>query len=118
MDNTTYEFFIRRAWDCDRFKHGADTDTWEGLTREFWNYQEAIGTDREIKCKRIFEKRLAEVKDYLNKAYDKLLSNNAKNAVLADQIMALKGRANIAVKPADLFVTVRSSLDLIISNDL
>ena len=28
MDNTTYEFFIRRAWKCERGQKGANTDTW------------------------------------------------------------------------------------------
>lgn len=31
MDNLTYEVFIRRCWNCERFKHGANTDTWERL---------------------------------------------------------------------------------------
>ena len=30
-ENMTYEIFIRKCHPCDRFEHGANTDTWEYL---------------------------------------------------------------------------------------
>lgn len=41
MDNTTYEFFITRCWDCDRLKHGASADTWEELVGKHYNFKNA-----------------------------------------------------------------------------
>jgi hypothetical protein len=42
MDNTTYEFFIRRAWQCDRFVKGANTVTWESLLYKKNNFDNSI----------------------------------------------------------------------------
>ena len=39
MDTTTYEFFITRCLNCERFEHGANTDTWQELLVNYWHFK-------------------------------------------------------------------------------
>src|SRR5690606_1243907 len=83
MDNTTYEFFIRRCWDCDRFSHGANTDTWEDLLIKHHNLKNAsVGTFKE--AEKEFTKKLAQVKAYLDKAFNKLITTAKKKKINPD----------------------------------
>ena len=40
-ENLSYEYFIRRCWDCSRFKRGADTDLWDSLRGKEYDYLQA-----------------------------------------------------------------------------
>lgn len=74
MDNTTYEFFIRRCWNCDRFKHGANTDTWERLTIDYWEFKNPKPGANVARLETAYIKKLNEVQGFLDKAFNKLIS--------------------------------------------
>ena len=63
----SYEFFIRRAFNCDRGKHGAETGYLRFLLLS------DLGQNY---LSQSYEKQLAEVKQFLLKAIDKFLSRN------------------------------------------
>lgn len=121
MDNTTYEFFIRRAWQCDRFEKGANTDTWESLLYKKYNFDNSIGTATETKNKVEYEKKFAEVKQYIDNAYNNLLYRATKinnNDDLVDTLLDLKTRATNSVNPADLYKTLKDSFETINNHNL
>ena len=73
---TTYEFFILRCFRSKRFDYGANTDTWDTLHSKYLNFLDAKNhnSKREL-CDTETEylQNLNEVKNYLDKAYQKLL---------------------------------------------
>jgi hypothetical protein len=114
MDNTTYEFFIRRAWQCDRFEKGANTDTWEILLYKKYNFDNTIGTATETENKAEYAKKFAEVKQYIDNAYNNLLYRATKinnNDDLVDTLLDLKTRATNSDNPADLYQTLKDSFE-------
>lgn len=64
MYGTSYEFFITRAFGCDRFKHGATNALLEFLL---------IADLGKNYLSKPYEKQLNEVKNYLQKAIQKYL---------------------------------------------
>jgi hypothetical protein len=120
MDNTTYEFFIRRCWDCDRFKHGANTDTWEDLLVKHYNFKNANVGNFKITQKE-FEKKLEKVKGYLDKAYSKLISTATKkkvNPIVIEQLS--KSRALVAAlsEPKEIFDALKAVFPIMNDNNL
>lgn len=96
MDNTTYEFFIRRCWDCERLKHGANTDIWEDLLTKHYDLQKA-NVGNFIRTQKEFDKKLAQVKNYLDKAYNKLIVTANKKKINPETIALLsESRALVA----------------------
>jgi len=96
MDNTTYEFFIRRAWKCDRFQKGANTETWASLLYEKFNYEESIGQATEPKLKNEYDSKFSQVKNYIDNAYNNLLNRATEinnNDDLVNSLLDFKTRA-------------------------
>ena len=120
MDNTTYEFFIRRCWDCDRFKHGANTDTWEDLLIKHYDFKNANVGNFKI-CQKEFEKKLEQVKTYLVKAFNKLIANASKKKVSPEIItQLLEARSVVAEssEPKEIFDTLKTVFPLMNANNL
>lgn len=120
MDNTTYEFFIRRCWDCDRFKHGANTDTWEDLVIKHYNFKNANVGNFKFNQKE-FEKKLEQVKGYLDKAYNKLIATANKkkvNPLAIEQLLALRAVVVASSEPKQIFDTLKMAFPLMNANDL
>lgn len=121
MDNTTYEFFIRRAWKCDRFKKGADTDIWESLLYKKHFYEQSIGELTENKLKKEYDNKFAQIKDFINNAYNNLLYRATKgnnNKVLVDSLLDLKNQADASETPQELFDVLKSSFQILNDNNL
>ncbi|MES2681328.1 MAG: hypothetical protein V4635_15645 [Bacteroidota bacterium] len=121
MDNTTYEFFIRRAWKCDRFQKGANTDTWELMLYKYHSYQEVKGKATEKKEKLEFERKFSRIKVFLENAIDNLLfrvagSPDAKE--LSDQFLDLRNDVTSATDPESLYTPLRKSFALLNENKL
>lgn len=114
MDNLTYEMFIRRAWNCDRFEHGADADTWEDLRRaqyEFESARDAASKNKkEIrKTKAAYEKKMKEVKKFICKSCERLI----KKSNGADGFLDLKNRVDADNTPEMLWETLNNSFDVL-----
>ena len=121
MDNTTYEFFIRRAWKCDRFQKGANTDTWESLLYKKYSYEEAIGKPNEAKSKNEYDSKFAQVKNYVDNAFSNLLYRATEindNQTLVDTILDLKTEASNSTTPQELFDVLRRSFQILNDNHL
>lgn len=117
MDNNlTYEMFIRRSWNVDRFKKGANTDTWDSLMMASFNFNEAIGAPGEDKSRQAFEKHFTGVKTHLDAAYGKLLET-VENLVPghADLTLLRQQRAGAAIaeNPLQLMGIIRQSFGII-----
>lgn len=120
MDNITYEFFIRRCWDCDRFKHGADTDIWEDLVIKYINLENANVGNFQITQKE-FENKLVEVKAYLDAAYNQLLAMATKKKINPTaMIQLIKSRAIVASssEPKEIFDALKAIFTVINDNNL
>jgi len=120
-DNLTYELFIRRSWNVERGKKGANTDTWEGLMLESANYNDAIGGRGEEKAHRAFEKRFTQVKGYLDAAYGKLIET-AEKLIPGHSDLALlrqqRAGAAMAENPPQLMGIVRQSFNFIVTHQI
>jgi hypothetical protein len=116
MNNTNYEFFIRRAWECERFQYGANTDTWDSLLYKKVSYEKAIGTVLELKNKKEFDKLFLDVKHFIDAAYDNLLkraNSINENETLINSILDLKIRASNSTSPSELFEVLSESFPLL-----
>jgi hypothetical protein len=121
MDNTTYEFFIRRAWECERFQKGANTDTWESLLVCKYQSENAIGDKNKEKETKKYYKELSEVKNYINNAYSRLLVRAQKSKVSLEaikKIEELKNSAELEDNPQTLYEIMRASFQVINDNKL
>jgi hypothetical protein len=83
-DSMSYEFFIRRAFNCDRDSNGADQSYMRNLLdAEEGNRHSFLPT---------LEKQLNNVKKYLGKAFEKFLkkdiSESERTALIALQQLA------------------------------
>lgn len=89
MDNLTYEYFISRCWNCPRYKHGADSGIWERLLID---YSDAKNSDmvNAQSSQTKYDKKLAEVTDYLDKAFNKLISIAKNKRINQDVINELE----------------------------
>jgi hypothetical protein len=121
MDNTTYEFFIRRAWKCDRFQKGANTDTWESLLYRKYNYEQAIGKANDSKFKTEYESKFAQVKNYIDNAFNNLLYRATEinyNDNLVNTLLDLKKTAMNSTAPQDLYDVLQNSFHVLNDNEL
>ncbi len=121
MDNTTYEFFIRRAWNCKRFKKGANADTWESVLYKKYNYEQAMGKPNEAKLKGEYDSKFAEVKNYIDNAYSNLLYRGTKisdNQTTVDSLLDLKIAASNSTTPDELFDVLNRSFQVLNDNQL
>lgn len=121
MNNTTYEFFIRRAWKCDRFEKGANTDTWESLLYKKHDYEKAIGTVDEEKKRGEYERKFVEIKNYIDAACDNLMyriTSQKYSEELVNGILDLKDKANNANNPNELFTVLNGSFKFLNANNL
>lgn len=121
MDNTTYEFFIRRAWKCDRFQKGANTDTWESLLYKKFNYEESIGKATEPKLKNEYDSKFSQVKNYIDNAYNNLLYRATEinnNDDLVNSLLDLKTSATNSSTPQELYNVLKGSFQLLNDNNL
>lgn len=120
MDSITYEFFIRRCWDCERFKHGADTNTWEDLLIKHHNLENANVGNFQVTQKE-FKKQLGEVKGHLDKAYCKLISTATKKKINPTTIAKLlESRALVAAssEPREIFDKLKGGFITMNENNL
>lgn len=120
MDNTTYEFFICRCWNCIRFQHGANTDTWEDLLVRHWEFKHS-GPGNEVSLEKDYLKKLGVIKNYLNKAFDKLISNAKKkkiNQVVLQDLIDRKAIVETSLEPQEIFDTLKSSFAVMNANGL
>ena len=120
MDNTTYEFFICRCWNCIRFQHGANTDTWEDLLDSYWDFKKP-GTGNVSSFEKIYLKKLKIIKNYLTKAFDKLISNAKKkkiNQAILDDLIKRKAIIENSSEPQEIFDTLKSSFTIMNDNSL
>lgn len=121
MDNLTYEFFICRSWKCERFKKGANTDTWERLLIDNINYKESIGTSQEKQKELVFNKQLVKVKDYIDKAYINLIKRVSKlknSATLIDQLIDYKNLVTNSNDPTDIYDIMKNTISFMNNNNL
>lgn len=121
MNNTDYEFFIRRSWDCKRFKYGANSDIWDSLLYKRVSYENSIGKPSETQKKKEFDKILLDVKYYIDAAYNNLLNraNYIKdNENLINSLLDLKTRASNSTNPSELFKVLNESFSLLNDHNL
>ena len=120
MDNLTYEFFIRRCWQCERFKHGANTDTWDDLLSRYYNFKNGSRFSTE-KLEKDYLQKLNHVKDYINKAYAKLISVATKKKISQDtihKIISYQTVVSASIDPDEIFETLNKSVVLMNDNNL
>lgn len=99
----SYEIFIRRAHNCDRgTRNGADVGYMKNLI-ETENGQKWV--------KESYEKQLEKVKNYLHKAFAKLLKNRKLKSVHED-LLALKEGIDTAYGSDKLLKIVDKGLEL------
>ena len=120
MDNTTYEFFIRRACLCNRFEKGADADKWDSLLAKEYFYEQSHGRPNEAKCQQEYNQKFAEIKHFIDDGYNSILYRITfhRNDELLNQVLDLKNEATIAETPQILFNVMRLSIDLLNANNL
>lgn len=120
MDNTTYEYFIRRCWKCSRFKRGADADIWNRLLTDYWEAQNP--TDSHVKNPQVkYLKKLSEVKINLDKAFHKLISIAEKKKINQNAIADLQNYkivVNNSEMPQEIFDILKSSFTIINDNNI
>lgn len=119
-ENLTYEYFIRRCWHCDRFKHGANTDTWEDLVIKHYNLQHAHVGNFKV-AQQEFNKKLVEVKSYINKAFDKLINNAGKsklNAGIIEELLQSQKTIIKSVEPKEIIGILSTTFPIINNHNL
>jgi hypothetical protein len=97
-----YEIFIRRAFKCERGKHGAETSLLRFLL-------EADGGNNNLSGP--YSKQFEKVKSYLTKAIDKFISRKPTNEELKGLIQ-LKEEVLDAPNASALVSIIRYGLDL------
>lgn len=122
MDNTTYEFFIRRAWgNIDRFEKGADADLWNSLLMDRANLNDSIGTPKEAKYSRAFEKSFDGIKGFVNRAFVQLIKK-AERPMLGDSDLAVLRQLAVSAAAANneqqLFQILRRSMEIMNAHKL
>ena len=111
MDNLTYETFIRRAWPCNRFEKGANTDTWESLRISEHRFAQA-SQGKKNHAERTYATQMEKVKKYVNKAYLRILQRLATNdEQVLDTFLDLKNRASAAADTQQLWEVLNDSFE-------
>lgn len=117
-ENMTYEIFIRKCYPCDRFKHGANTDTWENLkTCEY----DAKQVPLQKKYQEKFEKKLKDVRNYLVEAFDasfKRLNEHKASDNDVEQMEVLKGKVAEATNTTDLMNVIQEANEILKNNKI
>ena len=89
MSAMHYEFLIRNAFNCDRFKKGADADIYRRLIgSEYYSNQKPL----DIKLKKAYEKDLREVKKNLIKAFEHVIKKLENKTGTQNNIDELSNR--------------------------
>lgn len=101
MHGTSYEFFIRRAFGCDRFKHGATNSLLEYLIKA------DLGINNLTKP---YEQQFAEVKHYLQKAIQKFLEHNLTDTEIAS-LEKMSTDIDLASIASDLVPIIENGLN-------
>jgi hypothetical protein len=120
MENTTYEYFIRRALNCKRSQHGADADIWHALLRDKVNLNKNIGLSTESEYQETFNASFVRVKTYINNAYDNIIDALNTNRASTDSIFnvhQLQERAEESVTPEELYEVLQDSFDMLNENN-
>lgn len=92
MSAMNYEFMIRRAFDCGRFKKGADADLFRRLQELELYYNENPGN---AKIQKQYQKHLEQVKEYSQNALQKVLKTVSKKKKAGpEQITVLQSMAD------------------------
>lgn len=124
-ENLSYEYFIRRCWDCSRFKHGADTDLWDSLMGKEYDYllakkdyeakQIEFRRNNLLKKEQIFESQFCKIKGYIQIAFEKVISSNkAKgNNDVYTKLLDLKNKSNEATTPKELITIIKEAFPLL-----
>jgi hypothetical protein len=84
--NIIYESFIRRCYDCKRYEYDVDATDWDDLHSNYLKLIYADKIDNSEAGNKYLEK-IAEIKNYLDKAYENLLMRMNKlneNNILID----------------------------------
>jgi hypothetical protein len=115
MDNTTYEFFICRCWNCKRFEHGANTDTWEDLLIKHYNYKNV--SFNKVDSEKQYFKKLTEIREYLDKAFNKLISKTRDKSII-ETIKTKQEIVKNSTEPIEIFDTLKSIFPIINENNL
>lgn len=97
-----YEIFIRRAFKCERGKHGAETALFQYLLEADAGRNSLTGS---------YSKQFEKVKAYLVKAIDKFLSRKPTEQEL-NGLLLLKQQVTNAYSASDLVGVIRYGLDL------
>ena len=121
MDNTTYEYFIRRAWECERFQKGANTDTWQELLQYKYEFDNAVIQTEKIKAEKKFQKAFQQIKKYIDDAYDRLIKRSAEKKLPQTDIktfLDLRKIADNTKTPVELYQVMRESFEIINRNEL
>lgn len=121
MDNLTYEIFIRRCWNCERFKHGANTDTWERLTIDHYKFKNPGPGLNPAKLEQTFFKNLSKVKEYLDKAFNKLNSIVVKKKLpqsVIDEISAQRVSVAQSEDPQEIFDCLTAMTPILNEHDI
>ncbi|WP_294265321.1 hypothetical protein [uncultured Chryseobacterium sp.] len=121
MDNLTYEVFIRRCWNCERFKHGANTDTWERLIIDHYNFTNPKPGLNPVKLERIYFRNLSKVKEYLDKAFNKLNSIVVKKKLpqsVIDEISLQRASVAQSEDPQEIFDCITAMTPILDEHDI
>ncbi|PZR20757.1 MAG: hypothetical protein DI539_09825 [Flavobacterium psychrophilum] len=121
MDNMVYEIFIRRCWQCERFRHGADTDAWDTLLIKQYTFENRnVGNFQS--SEKEFLKKLEDIKGHLDKAYNKLNAVAAKkktiSSEIADKIMQYQATVISSMSPKEIYSCLEATLRLMTENKL
>lgn len=121
MDNLTYEFFIRRCWNCERFRHGANTDTWERLIIDYYNFKNPRPGLNPVELERIYLKNLSKVKEYLDKAFNKLNFIVVKKKLpqsVIDEISLQRASVAQSENPKEIFDCITAMTPILNEHDI
>lgn len=98
-----YEFFIRRAFKCERGKHGAETALLQIVIHQ------EIGVS--VLNPKDYEKRLQEVKNYIKKAIEKFM-NSKPTPTENTQLIELNDKLSYANNGLSLSDIVAEGLEI------
>ncbi len=104
MHGNRYEYFIRRAFNCDRGSHGAETSLFKFLL-EYELGRDSLGQP--------YSKQLEQVKNYLEKAVDKFLQRKP-TPTEKSELENLKLKINEADSSMELVDLLKKGMDITI----
>lgn len=121
MDSLIYERFIRKSCKCARFRKGADADIWEEMLICKRNYEKEKSTANTNEKEKKYNMIWAEVKMYINNAYNELIARIQSMKYVSCHLLAaskelqnLQLLAQKAKNSKGLFQIINQSLQIII----